>query len=759
MSRWLESDHGNIASSPVSQCLFIVILVALLVKAYGENIRRFWKSWSVEKEEIKERLNEQLAAAIGEKNASKLVATIPGRQSDESGNLDLYKDLYFKLHNLERYPEILPQARDRLISLFAETIAESSNSLEPGILSIGEFSPDALETFLQIENDKIVRRWEQYVLKRRAGSPLELFEDKAEAEWWLRQIAPVKYVDGAWLGYINKITTPFALRRVTKDAFQVLSEELGDGKVHMNHVYVYRELMRGIGAGLPEAHDASFIHPDRHLDEVCVWKAAVAQLLISLFPHDFLPEILGFNMHFEGLTMDTMRAAKEVEDVGLDPYYFVLHISIDNADSGHTAIAMNAVMKYMELIRQTEGEASVRKAWRRVQTGFLLSNNLSGIPKSPSRRPPAADSFPRNAREAEIIKIFKAKAPVAHKIHCGSRIRFGGRKLDDWLEPQAFSNKEWQMDFLDHLSNLRPWVRKGDSSNSKLVTELLWGGKMFGSFTQSEVEVVQRWINALGDPDPSLYWSFIGADSISSKAVLEKQDLRIDSPVLSPGISLPWTDNSYTRSHTTAGASFESPDMSILLPIWFTNPCLLESFISIPSKTTTPIASSIVRHLRAQCGFDDEGSGVAGMDEARREDSVGLVELGSEIMCEAGLEEPASLKTVLDAFPSAFALKMLELSVRPMAHFGLLLGLAWSFVSLHDALTSSVLLSAKSQAILMQIVRRERDSMRVCYKELKNEADQLENFFQGYRLGRAEIGRCFGRNLDEQESISPNELP
>lgn len=136
-----------------------------------------------------------------------------------------------------------------------------------------------------------------------------------------------------------------------------------------------------------------------------------------------------------------MKAAKEVGEFGLNPYYFVLHISIDNADSGHTAVAMLAVAKYIEHVQQTQGRSSAHQAWKRVQAGFILSKELSASPQCPSRRTPAVDSLPRNKREADVIRIFKAKAPVAHKIHCSSRMRIGGRKLMDWLDPHAFAGK------------------------------------------------------------------------------------------------------------------------------------------------------------------------------------------------------------------------------------------------------------------------------------------------------------------------------
>ncbi|MCJ1384244.1 hypothetical protein MMC17_007360 [Xylographa soralifera] len=271
-----------------------------------------------------------------------------GRSNAPVEEMQLYKDLYFKLQNLEQYPQILPQARDLLILMFSETLTNAHKSSTPGILSIIHYTRKNLATFLKSEYDKTIQQLEQYLARRKAGCAREMFGDREEARRWLKQAAPVKYVDGAWLGLINKITTPFAFRRACKDAWQILSEELGDGDPDKNHVHVYHELMKEIGSELPEAHTAGFIHPRHELDEPRVWKAAVAQLLISLFPHEFLPEILGFNMHYEGVTLETMKAAKELEELKLNASYFLLHIAIDNADLGHTAIAMQAAIRYIE---------------------------------------------------------------------------------------------------------------------------------------------------------------------------------------------------------------------------------------------------------------------------------------------------------------------------------------------------------------------------------------------------------------------------
>lgn len=726
----------------------IVALVLLAIRAYRAAAQL---QSQIKADRVKTDLRNRTCplSTLDEKSAPGFPSPKGETENAQLQDVQFHKELYFKLQNLDQHPEILPQARDLLISMFSETLAESAQRPTSGILSMEHYSREGLAKFIQTKDDRMVQLWEDYLTRRRAGAPRELFQDREEAKWWLKQVAPAKYVDGAWLGHINKITTPFALRRATKIAWQVLSEELGDGDVRKNHVYVFAELMKEIGSGLPRGDTADFIHARHGLNEPAVWKAAVAQLLISLFPHEFLPEILGFNLHFEGLTLETLKAAKEVEEVKFNAYYFFLHVTIDNADSGHTMMAMQAVVEYFEHLQKTQGSQAVEHAWRRFQTGFILSAGLPTTPLSPSMRKPPVDSFPRTEREAQVIKIILAKAAVSHKIHCSSRLRVGRRALVDWLEPTALASKSRQMEFLDELSNLKPWVRKGNSASSKLIHELSWGGKMFGSFTYNEVNVFRRWIDSMRSLDPKFYWSFNDRTETPSSQRFENGDITTEYPVFS---SAP-AEVRLSRP-MSAGPSplplLESPlemsgklDIRKLVPLWFTHPCLLESFVSVPYKTTTVTACCVVRIMRAQAGFGAEGPVVDGMDEARRTDSVGLVELGLALTGKFGLTQPSSLQEVLTKWPSEFALTMLHLSMRPTANAAMLLGLAWAFVALHDAMAGSDMFSEAHQQVLRQIARRERDGLAGCLNELKTNAGDYAMFCKGYHTGKTEIEKCF----------------
>ena len=668
---------------------------------------------------------------------------------DEFSEMSNHKDMYYRLHNLEEFSDGLPTARNQLIALFAESLdTASKESPDRSILSLETYSRKMLTSFMRDRDQEVNQQWEDYVERRKMGGHMELFKDKDEARWWLKQIAPVKYVDGAWLGYINRATLPFALRAAVKNSWQVLSEELGDGNLKKNHAHVYRKLMKSTMIDLPAGDTPEFIQPRQRLDEPAVWKAALAQLLISLFPHEFFPEILGFNMHFEALTLETLKASRELSEVGLDPYYFMLHVSIDNADSGHTAIAQQAVCMYVEHILESQGTAAAQQAWRRVQVGYNLSDSLPGKVTCPSMRVPAVDGFPRNDLEGKVIRIVRDKALVGHKIHSHCNIKIGGKKLVDWLNPTDLDSKKWQMEFLNSFSRAKPWVYGGDSNKSRFVKELSWGGRMFGAFTQAETDTVKSWIDMMPSSHPEHYWKFTGRDHDVTSPTNHKLDLSLNRPNYQSLKVLENLSNAPTLSRSKLPPAFfglkvgvsDRSDSSKFLPLWFAHPCLLETFISIPWKTTNSFTCSIVKILRAQAGFSDESDVVAGMDEAKRTDSLGLVEIGQELLRYWGFPEVGSLKELLEKWDSPAAAAMAHLAMRPLTNKGLLVGMAMAFTSLHGEMASSSLLCQASKDALSAIARREAQCLEKCLGEL--DGPERMDCSKGYWLAVDQLRSC-----------------
>ncbi|ROV93397.1 hypothetical protein VMCG_08397 [Cytospora schulzeri] len=706
-----------------------------------------------------------------------------------SPQLKEYRRMYHLLHNLEEHPSILPQARDTLISLFAGAISKARCSGSTSILALETYNADALATFIRGQDDAIMARFEKYSKGRSAGAPRELFQTADEARSWLITRAPSKLVDGAWLGHVHRIsTTPFDLRPITKGAWQVLSEELGDGDLAKNHAAIYRELMRQIGANLPEAYSADFVEraDDLGMSDVATWQSAVTQLLISLFPHEFLGEILGFNLHFECLTWDTVAAARELREVGLDSYYFLLHISIDNSDSGHVAMALETVVSYLQHVQATQGDEALQREWRCVQAGYLLSElGVLQDEKDRTRASAATNTFANNRFAPELVRVFRAKASVAAKLHCACPSRIGGKKLSEWLDCGLLETAQGQASFLESLARARPWIRPGDSSRSRLVAELQWNGKMFGAFTKTELDVLCSWIDALGVVDSSVYWEFVGRHGPSgtvanaSNTVQGLDDVRLASPVFTNrGLSAPWKEHALRLAVKPGMPNLEplpripgGRNVAVvkkLLPLWFAHASLLEGFVSTPIRTCDTNGSAVIRILRAQRGFAVEDEGVAGMDEMRRADSMGLVGLGLDLARNANLDPPRHLADVLPLGPSRshhladldplgqdalrtdeigdFALDMLHWSMRPVQHKSALMGMSWAFLGLHEYVAAQEdcgLMSKPAREALGEIARREREALGVCKRELATDLEQASEFEAAAELAWTKIAQCF----------------
>jgi hypothetical protein len=232
--------------------------------------------------------------------------------------IDADKSLYHALQNAQDFPEALPVGRKRLLELLDHTI--NLTLLTPDksstILSIPSFSSESLKDFLQSAEDATSAKFDAYLHRRKHGGGREMFPDREYAEYWVRQSAPVKYVDGAWLGGVHRVDTLPKDRRWSKTAWQILSEELGDGDLEKNHIAVYEKLLNSI-CDIGRGDERRFIDPAVNPNnDARVWTAAVAQLFVSLYADEFLPEILGFNMAYESLPYHLLL----VSDPG-----FILH--------------------------------------------------------------------------------------------------------------------------------------------------------------------------------------------------------------------------------------------------------------------------------------------------------------------------------------------------------------------------------------------------------------------------------------------------
>jgi len=679
------------------------------------------------------------------------------RAALDDRELSIMKEMFHRLHNLEDFPDVA-DVHMFLINALDKVLSSARTTKSCGILSIQEFSAEALNCFVEAEEHLTVSQWESYVESRKTGSPRELFRDRNEARHWLKQKAPLKCVDGAWLGNIHKVDTPFHLRDITRDAWRILSEELGDGDLKKSHVKIYQKLLKDVGVDLPDAHSKDFVDPRHGLDQVATWRAAVLQLAISLFPHELLPEALGFNLHFEMLTLETLKAMKELRELDIDETYFLLHVCIDNSHSGHTAIATRIITDYLELISRRDGSDAVAQAWTRIQAGYLLSERL-GQADDWSNLYNHASSSSMNTIESKLAEIFRVKAQASHKLHCSCNTKLNGKSLVEWLDLIALDGDE-QRAFLDALSSAKPWVIRGDSRASKLVQALRWGGKMYGAFDEAETALVAQWIDSLDCSRSSTTYRSLSArgrpqecahsscphDKTYSEKAMSETTVSVSRLVGNPNSVPEQYDVRLLALHIDTSRPL---DLESFIPLWFAHQCLLESFVRVPSRTCRPSMAAVINILRAQHGFVSVMEGepevhITGEDKAGK---IDLIAVGHELADRAGWARQDCLHEVLARSKRADPSTMLEFSRQPGRNEGILLGMSFAMCLLHTCIADGrcpfVSMSRETAKTLGQIALGERAGFELYFNELDNEPVRRKEFIRGFRIASVFVDNCF----------------
>lgn len=359
-----------------------------------------------------------------------------------------YEDLY------RRLADGLPDHHGRAAA--AGLLAEELGRVRSRSCDLPD-QPQDLLAWMQANTQSVHARYSMYLEERKAGGPRRYFSNRAHALYFLRNVAPTKFVDGAWLyGLMAHAGNPrFA------DLVRTYLEELGDGAIDKNHVVLYRSLVARYG-----------LDPLDDLPDALYHQGAV-QLALGWNAEAFLPEVIGFNLGYEQLPLHLLITAYELNELGLDPYYFTLHVTVDNADTGHARRACQAVLDALPRI-DDGGEF-----WRRVREGSKLADVGLGTRQ-------VIEQFDI---EAEVLRILAHKAPAgtgAHSDYC----RVAGRNVNDWLsEPRDLPA------FLKALQDAG-WIKRGEPVANSRFWGLLQGprAEMFGVFSPYELQVIHDWI-------------------------------------------------------------------------------------------------------------------------------------------------------------------------------------------------------------------------------------------------------------------------
>jgi hypothetical protein len=306
--------------------------------------------------------------------------------------------------------------------------------------------------------------YREYLAGRKQGAPRRYFGSMSHALYFLKCAAPTKLVDGAWLyGMLARWENPDF-----HPLIKTYLEELGDGVPDKNHVTLYRRLLAAHGCE----------HWESLSDEHFVQGAI--QLALAYNAEAFLPEIVGYNLGYEQLPLHLLITSYELNELGIDPYYFTLHVTVDNAGSGH---AHKAVQALRHLMAQSSDPAAF---YQRVLDGYRL-NELGASTSS------IIASFDL---EAELVDIFRAKAVIGANMH-SDYCRVGGRSVNDWLaDPDQTSG------FLRALEDAG-WIQRGQEVEQSRFWRLIQGerAEMFGVFSSYEQQVLRDWIVTPKDAD------------------------------------------------------------------------------------------------------------------------------------------------------------------------------------------------------------------------------------------------------------------
>ncbi len=271
------------------------------------------------------------------------------------------RQLYYYLVNADLYPDVLPTARKVAQRYFKQAKVDMVKRNQQEQLRLFPYSHDAFEARIQQIYTAETNAYETFVPP--STVPREIMV------WYTRQYAPFPMVDGSWVQHIAKAGT--AHTEISARLFRIYADEVGNADAKLNHPNIYRQMLEGEGIFMPPTDSLEFaLQPDIR---DFAFDLPLLTLSVSLFPKAFLPEIIGVNLAIElsGLGKGYMQTIDELRFWKIDPYFFTLHLTIDNIASGHTAVAMETVHLYLDQILANQGREAKQQHWERIWSGYL----------------------------------------------------------------------------------------------------------------------------------------------------------------------------------------------------------------------------------------------------------------------------------------------------------------------------------------------------------------------------------------------------
>jgi Iron-containing redox enzyme len=295
----------------------------------------------------------RLAAMIAASAPADVVIAEPGEPAD--------RELFYRLVNVESYPNTRPVAARRAERLLADSEIMFSCGAAGRYTdaSYFDYSPQALyQRAERVYAEKLVRPYR----------PLEVIPSREEVVFLQTTYALGALVDAAWIHRVANVGR--SERPCDAALFAIYADEVGHGDLRKNHITLIHRALRSMGITLPHIRDVAFLQQDDLPDDL--YGFSLHQLCMALFPDTYFAEILGYNLAIEmfGLGELRLHEIQKLRHYGFDDCYERAHLTIDNLSAGHSRQAADIIVCHLDEVRRALGDAAVQPEWRRVWRGY-----------------------------------------------------------------------------------------------------------------------------------------------------------------------------------------------------------------------------------------------------------------------------------------------------------------------------------------------------------------------------------------------------
>lgn len=442
------------------------------------------------------------------------------------------RDYFYILMNIDSYPDFLPRAH-KLVKQYLAQAWKNQDEADPDERwKFFKYTPESYDARLNEIYNNFVRD---------AENPQTYEEDLALTRdsviYGLLQLAPFNQLDGTWLRHA---TPPGPIDDVHSMIFSIYMDEMGDGNVQQNHSNVYTDLLKSVNIYLPDMSTKAYAQNTALLDSA--FTLPVFILAITQFSEEFFPELLGMTLQLEWEAVSLVPVVDQLNAFGIDPLYYVLHIGIDNAASGHGAIAKKAVEIFLDEVRENEGEEVMQEIWKRIWNGYVAFGTLGSLGQDIANyqsNPPSLND--------RMINLIIQKQPYGSMNHRSKML--GPNQINDWFaDPQGFLN-ELQKSGI---------VIPGRPDISPIFRLMSFNGPMYHVFTEDEQALWSEWVLSLAQTGSEPAFNLVKAMHVLINYLRERQQGNDGHKVLLKG------PNPFGSTH-------EYPDAIVTQPIkwWF----------------------------------------------------------------------------------------------------------------------------------------------------------------------------------------------